>query len=278
MSFNIQSVTSSLTLDGNGIWVSAEQSAVSYPEHANDLFFEIEENSYWYQHRNKIILETLKRYPPAGAFFDIGGGNGFVARGLEQAGYEVVLVEPGPQGALHAKQRGLEQVICSTLEDAGFREDSLPAVGCFDVIEHIEDDVGFANQLRSRLKQGGRLYATVPAHRWLWSSEDVGAGHFRRHTIASMKHLVEQAGFELEFASYFFSHLVMPIFLLRTVPAAVGLRKPFSADSTKSEHRTPTGMLGRMFTRWEKKELERLQRGQANTWYGSSCLVVARKR
>lgn len=278
MSLSIQSVTSSLTLDGNGIWVSAGQSAISYPAHANDLFFEIEESSYWYQHRNKIILEVLKRYPPAGAFFDIGGGNGFVAKGLQLAGFEVVLVEPGPQGALHAKQRGLQQVICSTLEDAGFREDSLPAVGCFDVIEHIQDDVSFLSQLRSCLKKEGRLYATVPAHRWLWSSEDVAAGHFRRHTIASMKRLLGQAGFELEYATYFFSHLVLPIFLLRTLPTAVGLRKTFSADSTKSEHRAPTGLLGGMFTRWQRKELERLQLGHANTWYGSSCLVVARKR
>lgn len=242
------------------------------------MLFEIEEGSYWFGHRNKIILEVFNHYPPSGAFFDIGGGNGFVAKGLQQAGHEVVLVEPGPQGALNAKKRGLEQVICSTLEDAGFHEDSIPAAGFFDVLEHIEDDVGFLKQLHRYLRNDGLLYATVPAHRWLWSHEDVAAGHFRRHTITSMKQLLDQTGFELEYATYFFRHLVLPIFLLRTMPTAVGLRKSTSADSTKNEHSAPQGMLGRMFTRWEAGELKRIQQGKRNTWYGSSCLVVARKR
>ncbi len=35
------------------------------------------------------------RFPPDGPFLDIGGGNGFVAKGLLAAGFSCILVEPG---------------------------------------------------------------------------------------------------------------------------------------------------------------------------------------
>ena len=69
-------------------------------DNGNDLCFEIEENSFWFGHRNNCIIEMIKNYPPTrnSPIFDVGGGNGFVAKGLLDAGLEVVLVEPGPAG------------------------------------------------------------------------------------------------------------------------------------------------------------------------------------
>jgi hypothetical protein len=127
----------------NGIWYSKSASRISYPEEGHDLLFQIEAQSFWFRHRNNCILETLKKYPSPGVFFDIGGGNGIVSLELEHNDIDTVLVEPGKQGALNAKKRGVTQVVCSTLEDAGFKNNSLPALGVFDVLEHIEDDRGF---------------------------------------------------------------------------------------------------------------------------------------
>ena len=68
---------------------------ISYPDEANEMCFRIEENSFWFRHRNNCIIEVVKQFPPKGIFFDIGGGNGFVAKELEKNGIETVLVEPG---------------------------------------------------------------------------------------------------------------------------------------------------------------------------------------
>ena len=46
------------------------------------------------------------------------------------------------EGAVAASCRGLEQVICAGLEDVDFRSESISRVGMFDVLEHVQDDVG----------------------------------------------------------------------------------------------------------------------------------------
>ena len=40
----------------------------------------------------------MRRFPPPGTVFDVGGGNGFVTLAIQNAGMDAVLVEPGPEG------------------------------------------------------------------------------------------------------------------------------------------------------------------------------------
>jgi hypothetical protein len=42
--------------------------------------------SFWFLHRNRCIVSLVRRFAPDGRFLDIGGGNGYVARGLVAAG------------------------------------------------------------------------------------------------------------------------------------------------------------------------------------------------
>ena len=57
-------------------------------------------------------MAIIRRHQITGHFFDIGGGNGCVAKAIESAGVPVVLVEPGTGGVRNARSRGLvwEQV------------------------------------------------------------------------------------------------------------------------------------------------------------------------
>ena len=68
-----------------------------YPLEGENLH-QIEESSFWFKHRNACIEAAVKCHPPrsGGPIFDVGGGNGFVTLGLIRAGFETVLVEPGP--------------------------------------------------------------------------------------------------------------------------------------------------------------------------------------
>src|SRR5205814_2961911 len=120
------SIATNLERGADGIWIARSARKVSYPEEGNEDCFQIEDDSFWFRHRNLAILEVMRQFPPSGAVFDIGGGNGFVARAIEAAGYSTVLVEPGT-GAFNARARGLSTVIQATLEDAKFRNGSLPA-------------------------------------------------------------------------------------------------------------------------------------------------------
>jgi len=68
----------------------------------------------------------------------------------QDAGLEVVLVEPGSAGAANARRRGIRHVVCAALEDAGFIPASLPAISLFDVVEHMKEDYKSPPPLQSR--------------------------------------------------------------------------------------------------------------------------------
>lgn len=217
----------------------------------------------------------ISRHPFHGELFDIGGGNGYVSQMLTQRGHDVALVEPGYAGALNARtQRGLTQVISSTVEDANSPPQIIDAMGMFDVIEHIDDDRAFLEKMAPLLKPGGRLYLTVPCHEWLWSQADIGAGHFRRHTKRSLRVLLDGL-FEIDYQSYFFGPLVMPQFLLRAVPFRLGLgRKPVL--STEAEHGAKSSPVVGLLNKLLAREASKIRAGE-QLRFGASCLLAARR-
>jgi SAM-dependent methyltransferase len=269
----------SLRQDPDGIWRPATAAArLSYPEHGHQTCFAVEDNSFWFRHRNACIVAAVRRHPPCGTLFDIGGGNGSVAAALAAAGHEVCLLEPGPDGARHARARGLQQVVCATLDSAGFAPGSLPAVGLFDVVEHVEDDLGFLRDVHLRLADAGMLYATVPAHRGLWSQEDVDAGHFRRHSLDSITRLLIDAGFAVRYASHYFRPLPLPIWLLRTLPSRLGLKRRPDKVLTlaRREHLAGHGPVARLLEWLLAPEVGHIEQGRSMR-IGASCLVIAQR-
>ena len=240
----IKQFSSSISCSDHGIYIADSIETISYPDEYNDLCFEVEENSFWFRHRNDCIIEMIKNYRSSkdGLIFDVGGGNGFVAKGLLDAGLDVVLVEPGPAGALNAKKRKLPNVICATTHTAKFKPETLPAIGVFDVVEHIEDVIGFLNHLWELLIPGGMLYLTVPAYQLLWSQEDVEGGHFRRYTLNNLEKKIMHCGFDISYSSYIFSYLPIIVFLLRTIPYKLNLLKSPASSSIKKDHSEPKGI------------------------------------
>src|SRR4030095_3171769 len=136
-----------LELGADGIWYAGEREAVSYLEAGNATCFEIEEASFWFQHRAACLTAVVRRFPPRGAIYDIGGGNGFVARSLFDAGFDTVVVEPGETGARNARRRGIPMVVCATLSSSTFPADILLPAGLFDVLEHVENEVEFLEEI-----------------------------------------------------------------------------------------------------------------------------------
>lgn len=246
---------------------------ISYPEHGHATCRQLEEGSFWFRHRNRCLLALLRRHPPSGTVYDVGGGNGFVARALQGEGYDVVLVEPGETGCANARGLGVKRVICSDLGGAGIEPGRAGAIGLFDVVEHVEDDRGFLAEARATLDPGGWLYLTVPSYQALWSDADVEAGHFRRYTRSSLCAVLEASGFEVQFISYFFWLLPAPILLGRTLRSRLGLSR--DGASARREHGGGLGPVRRAFETalaWEPAAIERGLRVPI----GSSLIVAAR--
>jgi len=152
--FNINNYTENL-IEKDGIYFSKNKSKVSYPEDGNDACFAIEDNSFWFKHRNNCIIRLAQQYVKDKLLFEIGGGNGFVSKGLEENGIQTCLIEPGIQGCMNAKKRGLKNIVCSDLDNTGFKSGSIPSIGLFDVVEHIEYDNEFLTEIYNKLVGGG---------------------------------------------------------------------------------------------------------------------------
>jgi SAM-dependent methyltransferase len=268
---------SSLNLNNiDGIWYTKNIVPISYPEEGNSNAFLFEDNSFWFEHRNNCLIKTLDTYKPPGAIFDIGGGNGFVSLAFEKHGIETVLLEPGQKGAMNAKKRDLKNIICSTLENVEFPEGSMPAAGLFDVLEHIEDDLGFLQKIFKALQPNGRVYITVPAYNFLWTNEDEVGGHFRRYTLSSLSKVFEQAGFIVEYKTYIFSFIPVPFFLTRTIPSRLGFNKdPNNVEKNAREHSHKSGIISTLMKKVMNSELNRIPKKKIG--FGGSCMLVAKK-
>ncbi len=273
--FDVGKLSLNIEMKEDGLWFSKEQASVCYPEEGNEWCRQIEDNSFWFKHRNDCITTVMKHYPPPGPIFDIGGGNGFVALAIQKAGYEVIMVEPGISGARYARERGIETVICSTIENVGFAENSLSAVGLFDVIEHIPSDTDFLKTMRRYMCPHGRLYITVPAYQFLWSTDDEFACHLRRYSMKTLLSRLKESGFFPEYATFFFSFLPVPIFLFRTVLSKLGFRGKQRLEREKKAHQL-SGRASKTALNWLlNMEFGVLER-KGSLPFGGSCLVVAK--
>lgn len=259
----------------NGIWYSDKNNRVSYPEEGNNACFQIEENSFWFKHRNNCIVTVVDLYSSGETFFDIGAGNGFVSYALQKTGKNVVMIEPGEQGCINGKGRGIEQILCGTFQDIQLKGASIGACGFFDVIEHVEKDLDLLVSLNPYLKPGGMVYITVPAYKFLWSKEDIDAGHYRRYTRKSIKCILKNAGYNIIYSTCLFSFLPLPIFLSRTLPYRL---KIHSAKTNHQKQHTNSnsffsGIIDRMLG-WEINQIKK----KKSIPFGSSCFIVAQKK
>ena len=275
MRLDLNHFSNSLQKDTRGIWIGPKQLDVSYPAHGHSSCMQVESSSFWFKHRNDCIKTVVDLFPPQGEIWDIGGGNGFVAKFLQDCGYKTVLLEPGPNGADNGKIRGLEHVVCADLNGTEFNADSFSSAGLFDVLEHIENEDQFLKRLHSLMKPSGRIYLTTPAYDFLWSAEDVYAGHFRRYTKGSLCRVLEKNGFKINFASYIFFFLPIPIFFLRALPFWISKNK-IDTPSVETDHQAKDSLVKKIILRvlsFENKIISK----RKSVPFGGSLLIAAEK-
>ncbi|OGJ54507.1 hypothetical protein A2483_01960 [Candidatus Peregrinibacteria bacterium RIFOXYC2_FULL_33_13] len=76
----------------------------------------------------------------------------------------------------------------------------------------------------------------------------------------------------MEFSTYIFSILPLPIFLFRSLPSKLKLYKGHQINEHKEEHSKQNKILTKIWN-WEVK---RLSKGKKIP-FGGSCLIVAKK-
>jgi len=174
------------------------------------------EDSWWYQGRTAVITSILRRLHVRGeeGILDFGAGYGAMREPLSAFGPDVYAFEPDGPASVESRKRGYTKVF-ETADEALSRRYGL--VGLFDVVEHIEDDRAFLSRLRSSVDEGGHVAITVPAYQWLWSVHDVNNHHFRRYTKRRLVTLLQDVGYEIDYAGYWNAVLLLPAAILRVL-------------------------------------------------------------
>lgn len=78
------------------------------------------------------------------------------------------------------------------------RGQKFDTVVCLNVVEHLADDLGAMQNIRSVLVEGGRAIILVPCGPKLFGTLDDALGHQRRYTPEKLRALAASAGFEVE--------------------------------------------------------------------------------
>ena len=192
-----------------------------FHEDANDLLMKYEDRHWWFQSRNRLILELIRKFSRANEhILEIGCGNGLVTEAISKAfpDSKIVGTEFLDAGLINARKR-LPDISFEQLDARDLDESRVFDIICaFDVLEHIDADFEVMKAVHTALRdQYSRFFITVPQHMSLWSKADVFAKHERRYTFADMQQKLHDAGFVVEYRTSFVFLLSPLMFLSRRV-------------------------------------------------------------
>lgn len=179
--------------------------------------YNLEAKNFWFKARNRILSHLFSKYLGDNKevkVLEVGCGTGFVLQELSKfKNYKLCGIELNIEGLKYAKKR-LTNVEFIQLD---FRrthfENEFDAVGAFDVLEHIDDDVQIIKSAYKTLKDDGLFFISVPQHMWLWGTQDDASLHKRRYTKDELITKLKSAGFLIVFHSSFVFTL-LPLMLL----------------------------------------------------------------
>jgi SAM-dependent methyltransferase len=187
-----------------------------FPKDAFHELSKVEEKNWWFRSRNAIILWFFKnKILPFKNFLEVGCGTGFVMQVLSRH-FDFVSfegIEFFGEGLEFARNR--VPIAKFSPKEVTKMElyQKYDAIGAFDVLEHIEQDMLALEKISQSLKPGGSLVITVPQHKWLWSAIDDYACHARRYTKSEIHNKVIQSGLEIKYSSSFV-FILLPLMLI----------------------------------------------------------------
>jgi SAM-dependent methyltransferase len=191
---------------------------------------DLDQRHWWFRARREVLAALIRREvrpPVRSKILEIGCGTGHNFAMLGQFGHVEALELDDEARALSEQRLGRSVMKAPLPELAGVPKRRYDLIGAFDVIEHIDDDHAAIASIATRLKVGGNLVVTVPAHQWMWSAHDVVNHHKRRYSKRALKRLIESSPLRLEKLGYFNS-LLFPLAIVERL--ASKLRGKDNAD------------------------------------------------
>jgi SAM-dependent methyltransferase len=143
--------------------------------------------------KRKVILDFLRTIP-ANNFLEVGCGAGDLLVVLADRGYRGLGIDISAEALAAARSRIQSPLVTVEQGDVAGVTGAFDVVIASEVLEHIADDVGMLRELKGRLRPGGHLVITVPAHMAKWGANDDFCGHLRRYERNELRDKLVAAG------------------------------------------------------------------------------------
>lgn len=155
-------------------------------------------------YNNDVVLKFAKglgisnNFHSSESFVEFGAGTGSLADVWQiKFGLSPICIEIDPTLIKILESKGF-----ITYSSISLISNKLSYVYTSNVLEHIDNDVEVLNEIRKKLKPGGKLAIYVPALPFLYSGLDQKVGHYRRYTKRELIKKVTESGFTVKDCFY----------------------------------------------------------------------------
>lgn len=250
----------------DGIWRVDAFEPAGYDATSRERLAHIEEDHFWFEAREKLLLRRLDAVGAAPKrVLDLGCGNGRFLAALAARGAQVIGVDAYAGGLERARERmPSATLIVADITRVPLPDASVDLVAMLDVLEHLEPEAPLA-EARRLLAPGGRLLVSVPAFQSLYSEFDRLAGHRKRFRRADLTAELAAGGFAVESCTHY-QWLLFPMVWLSRQLGWKGRRTPLERAPPGPVARLLGGLNGLEVALWGSRSLP----------WGSSLVVVAR--
>ncbi len=158
-------------------------------EHIIDYTYTSKEASHTKAYLWGPVLELLGARKEK-RVFDLGCGNGAFAHHLKSFGYDVMGVDPSPEGIARARELdpSLNLEVGNAYEPLANRYGTVPLLVSLEVVEHLYYPRRFAKSVFDLLEPGGMAVISTPYHGYWKNLALAVSGKFDFHFTALWDH------------------------------------------------------------------------------------------
>jgi 2-polyprenyl-3-methyl-5-hydroxy-6-metoxy-1,4-benzoquinol methylase len=170
---------------------------------------DFERNHFWWKVRRDVVDALIEQRAGRRSLevLDIGCGTGVTLERLADR-HSVTGLEASPVAVANSVLDG--RILNATVETAVLDSSTYDVVLMMDVLEHLDDPMLALRRAADWSREDGLLIASVPAHRWLWTSHDDINEHRARYNKSTLTRMLIAGGWEPVLVRYVFALLVPP--------------------------------------------------------------------
>lgn len=251
-----------------------------YPDEGFDVTDKVEEDSFWIRSRNRLLKKTVLQRASEFSqprMLEIGCGNGeFLQHIASTPGLQIIGSEIYVKGLRFAQKKLPNVEFIQFDAKHGVLPEKFDLIAAFDVIEHIDDDMGAISNVHEMLNEGGYFIVTVPQHKFLWSRLDQIVKHKRRYTRRELVQKLQARGFSVvQRTSFLF--ILFPLMAVNRLMDRPSDKEPEADADADIESRVSfPGFLNWIFDKAMRID-EALIAAGFSLPFGGTLLVVGRK-